>query len=70
MAHNLDWVISVDDHLLEGPTTFTRVPAKFRDKVPQWVEEDGRPAWEFAGKKFDQFAAAQQGRFGKAAERS
>ncbi len=38
-------VISVDDHVFESATTFTRVPEKFRDVVPQLVEIDGRPAW-------------------------
>ncbi|HVW32134.1 MAG TPA: amidohydrolase family protein [Acidimicrobiia bacterium] len=39
-------VISADDHAFESPTTFDRVPARYRDQAPRWVEVDGRPAWK------------------------
>ncbi len=42
-------VISVDDHLLESPTTFERVPARHRDLAPKLIDIDGRPAWDVGG---------------------
>lgn len=45
-------VISVDDHLFESPSTFSRVPATHREAAPQWVEIEGRPAWQIGGKPF------------------
>ncbi len=43
-------LISVDDHLLEPSTLFDRVPAAFRDRVPQ-MDRDGqdRPVWVIDG---------------------
>jgi predicted TIM-barrel fold metal-dependent hydrolase len=43
-------VISVDDHVLEPPTLFDRVPAKHRDQAPRLVDSDGLPAWDINGK--------------------
>jgi predicted TIM-barrel fold metal-dependent hydrolase len=43
-------IISADDHLLEPPALFDRVPAKVRDGAPHMVTgEDGRPHWEIEG---------------------
>ena len=40
---NLDWLISVDDHILEPPTLWTdRVAAKDRDRAPHIETIDGR----------------------------
>jgi len=47
-----EWsVISVDDHVIEPPNTWTsRVPAKFRDRCPKVVERPGDGfAWDFDG---------------------
>ncbi len=47
-----EWsVISVDDHVIEPPDTWTsRVPAKFRDRCPKVVERPGDGfAWDFDG---------------------
>ncbi len=38
-------VISVDDHVLEPPTLFDRVPARYADSAPELVQSQGRPAW-------------------------
>ena len=39
---NLDWLISVDDHILEPPNLWVdRVAAKDRDRAPH-MEDDGR----------------------------
>lgn len=43
-------VISVDDHAFEPPTLFDRVPDRYGDHVPRWVEIDGRPAWQIGGR--------------------
>jgi predicted TIM-barrel fold metal-dependent hydrolase len=50
MSHQ--WgVISVDDHVIEPPDTWTsRVPAKFKDRAPKVVERGGDGfAWDFDG---------------------
>jgi CubicO group peptidase (beta-lactamase class C family) len=47
-----EWgVISVDDHVIEPPDTWTsRVPEKFRDRAPKVVERGGDGfAWDFDG---------------------
>jgi predicted TIM-barrel fold metal-dependent hydrolase len=44
-------VISVDDHLVEPPTLFDRVPRKHRDNVPKRCEVDGHWGWEFGGER-------------------
>lgn len=49
---NLDWLISVDDHVLEPPDVWTsRVPAKDRDRAPH-IEHDGKlEFWLYEGKR-------------------
>ena len=40
--HSLDWLISVDDHVLEPPHVWVdRVPAKDRDRAPHMVVDGG-----------------------------
>ena len=46
-APELDWLVSVDDHLIEPPNVWVdRLPAKYRDVGPRmnaddiWVYED------------------------------
>jgi predicted TIM-barrel fold metal-dependent hydrolase len=49
---NLDWLISVDDHILEPPNLWVdRVPAKDRDRAPHMTKEGGE-VWVYDGKKF------------------
>ncbi len=49
---NLDWLISVDDHILEPPNLWTdRVPAKDRDRAPH-MTADGGEIWVYDGKRF------------------
>ncbi|MGE0218471.1 amidohydrolase family protein [Mycolicibacterium sp.] len=45
-------IISVDDHVLEPPTLFDRVPARFRGRAPHLIEVGGLPAWEVDGKRY------------------
>lgn len=46
-------VISVDDHLVEPPDAFEgRFPAKFADRAPRVVEQDGAHVWVYDGKDF------------------
>jgi predicted TIM-barrel fold metal-dependent hydrolase len=41
-------IFSVDDHIVEPPDVWTsRVPAKFRERAPHVIEEDGRQIWEY-----------------------
>jgi hypothetical protein len=51
---NLDWLVSVDDHVLEPPHLWVdRVPAKDRDRAPHMEEDDtGMDYWVYDGKKF------------------
>jgi predicted TIM-barrel fold metal-dependent hydrolase len=49
---NLDWLISVDDHILEPPNLWLdRVPAKDRDRAPHVVKDDRGEAWVYDGKR-------------------
>lgn len=49
---SLDWLISVDDHILEPPGLWVdRVPAKDRDRAPH-IERDGDvECWVYEGKR-------------------
>jgi hypothetical protein len=51
---NLDWLISVDDHILEPPDLWVdRVAAKDRDRAPRMeFDENGLDYWTYDGKKF------------------
>jgi predicted TIM-barrel fold metal-dependent hydrolase len=50
---NLDWLISVDDHVLEPPGVWVdRVPARDRDRAPQQVIEGDMEFWVYDGKRY------------------
>jgi len=52
MAYDLDWVISVDDHIIEPDDVWThRMPQKFKDQAPKLVRGETTEAWVFAGKR-------------------
>ena len=41
-----EWMISVDDHLIEPPNVWVdRLPAKYRDVGPRWINDDKGEAW-------------------------
>ena len=47
-AHTDEWMISVDDHLIETPTVWTdRLPARYRDTGPRFIRDDQGPTWMF-----------------------
>jgi predicted TIM-barrel fold metal-dependent hydrolase len=49
---SLDWLISVDDHILEPPNVWVdRVAAKDRDRAPRLVRDGKREYWFYDGKK-------------------
>ncbi|WP_018501215.1 amidohydrolase family protein [Parafrankia discariae] len=50
----LDWLISVDDHVLEPPNLWLdRLPKKDHDRAPHMeVDETGMDFWVYDGKKF------------------
>ena len=49
---DLDWLVSVDDHVIEPPNVWVdRVPAKYRDQVPHMVDSPRGPVWEYDGKQ-------------------
>jgi predicted TIM-barrel fold metal-dependent hydrolase len=51
---SLDWLISVDDHVLEPPNVWIdRVAAKDRDRAPHMeVDDDGQDYWVYDGKRY------------------
>jgi predicted TIM-barrel fold metal-dependent hydrolase len=53
-AGTLDWLISVDDHVLEPPHVWVdRVPRKDRDRAPHMEEdENGLDYWVYEGKRY------------------
>jgi predicted TIM-barrel fold metal-dependent hydrolase len=52
-APNLDWLISVDDHVIEPPRVWLdRLPAKYHDVAPRIVtEDDGTEYWVYEDKR-------------------
>lgn len=49
--YDLDWLVSIDDHVLEPPDVWqNRVPAKFRDQAPRLVDVDGTEYWKYEDK--------------------
>jgi predicted TIM-barrel fold metal-dependent hydrolase len=41
-----EWMISVDDHLIEPPNVWVdRLPAKYHDVGPRWIHDDQGEAW-------------------------
>ena len=51
-AFDLDWMISVDDHILEPPHVWQdRVAKKYRDGAPRFVRDDKGEAWVYEGKR-------------------
>jgi predicted TIM-barrel fold metal-dependent hydrolase len=51
--YDLDWLISVDDHILEPPNLWVdRVAAKDRDRAPHMeVDDTGMDVWVYDGKR-------------------
>jgi hypothetical protein len=46
-------VVSVDDHIIEHPSVWQdRLPARFRDRGPKVVYEDGIPIWHYDGRRY------------------
>ena len=52
-TYNLDWLISVDDHILEPPNLWVdRVASKDRDRAPHMeVDDTGMDVWVYDGKR-------------------
>ncbi|MFN8026076.1 MAG: hypothetical protein U0W40_06910 [Acidimicrobiia bacterium] len=51
--YDLDWIISVDDHVIEPPHVWQEwVPAKFKDRAPRMTTEDGVELWHWNGKVY------------------
>ena len=47
-----NWMISVDDHVLEpGHLWQERVPGKLRDRAPKLIDTDEGTIWEFDGQR-------------------
>lgn len=52
-GYRLDWMISVDDHILEPPGIWRdRLPARYLEAGPQVVVKDGTECWRYEGRLF------------------
>jgi predicted TIM-barrel fold metal-dependent hydrolase len=55
----MNWLISVDDHVIEPPTVWQdRIPARYRDDAPRWISDDIGEAWLYDGKRLPQTGLA------------
>ncbi len=53
MSGPLDWLISVDDHVIEPPNVWQdRVPKRDRDAAPRIIRDSDGEAWVYEGKRF------------------
>ncbi|MFI5046198.1 MAG: amidohydrolase family protein [Acidimicrobiia bacterium] len=51
-ASSSEWMISVDDHLIEPPNVWVdRLPAKYRDVGPRWFADDEGEAWHYEDRR-------------------
>ena len=50
---DLDWIVSVDDHVIEPPNVWLdRLPSKYKDVAPRIIKEsDGQEYWVYEDKK-------------------
>ncbi len=47
-----DWIISVDDHVIEPPNLWQdRLPARFKERGPKVLRDERGDAWHFEGKR-------------------
>ena len=52
MDDSLNWLVSVDDHVLEPPHVWQdRLPAKFKEAGPHIVSDEHGEAWVFEGQR-------------------
>ncbi|MGH9037141.1 MAG: amidohydrolase family protein, partial [Acidimicrobiia bacterium] len=53
MDERLNWLISVDDHVIEPPGVWQdRVPERFKEAAPHIVRDEAGEAWIYEGKRF------------------
>ena len=51
--HRLDWMISVDDHILEPPSIWqNRVPKRYLEAAPRIAYDGDNEFWLFEGRRF------------------
>ena len=51
--HRLDWMISVDDHILEPPSIWqNRVPKRYLEAAPRIAHDGDKEFWLFEGRRF------------------
>ncbi len=51
MNENLNWLVSVDDHVLEPPDVWqSRLPARYLDRAPFLTIHEGRQSWMYEGR--------------------
>jgi predicted TIM-barrel fold metal-dependent hydrolase len=49
---NLDWLVSVDDHVLEPPHVWqARVPERYKESAPRMVTDDTGEYWLYEGRR-------------------
>ena len=50
--YDLNWITSVDDHIIEPPNVWVdRLPAKYHDVWPRVIEENGSEYWVYENTK-------------------
>ena len=71
-AYNLDWLISVDDHILEPPhLSVDRVAVKDRERAPRMETINAVEYWIYDGKRFPTVGlSAAAGKAGSASSAS
>jgi predicted TIM-barrel fold metal-dependent hydrolase len=53
MRQETDWLISVDDHVIEPPGVWQdRVPRRYQDAAPRIERDASGEAWVYAGRRF------------------
>jgi predicted TIM-barrel fold metal-dependent hydrolase len=53
MDERLNWLISVDDHVIEPPNVWQdRVPAKLRDRAPRMLADADGEVWLWEGRRY------------------
>ena len=53
MDDRLNWLISVDDHVIEPPGVWQdRVPSRWREAAPHIVRDEQGEAWMYEGRRF------------------
>lgn len=71
MSEVVEWLISVDDHVIEPPGVWVdRLPKRFLDRAPRFTIEDGAPTWVFEDQRLAMGGAVTNGAVPDASKRN